>query len=155
MSTLTDTGTPLPETNVSPLTQSKRLLRHYFLIFLTMLSAIYNLLRHMRAYDEYEFSYPLPSLFLWFYSIMRSILPATRRDCEAPDLDVLNSPTGESFILGLPDVDDAECYSYGKSSNIARLFSGPTQSQLWCATIIGYALFLWMVAAEVVACARA
>ena len=119
-----------------------------------MLSAVYNLLWRMRAYDEYEFIYPLPSLFLWSYNIARSILPTTRRDCEAPDLDVLSSPTCESFI-DLPDVHDVESHSYGKRSKIARLFSGPTQSQLWCATIIGYALFLWMVAAEVVACARA
>ncbi|KAJ3501205.1 hypothetical protein NMY22_g19005 [Coprinellus aureogranulatus] len=94
--------------------------------------------------------------FLSFYNILRPVYPATRRECEAPDLDILDSPTGESFIVDLPAIEEEDPEPeilYGKST-VARLFSGPTQSQLWCLSILGYAMFLWFVAAEVVACVR-
>lgn len=144
------------ETDIPPLIQLKRLIRHYFLVLIGMFSAVYQLLWHMRAYDEYEFPYPLPTLFLWFYNIIRCAYPATRRDCEAPDLDILNSPAGESFEIDLPEVvpDDVDMEVSSEKSQFARLFSGPTQSQLWCATIFGYAMFLWLVTAEVVACVK-
>lgn len=134
-----------PEIDVPQITKMKRAIRAQFLTIFCMLKAVYDLL-HLRVYNEYEFSVPLPWMFLVFYNLARSIHPKTRRDCVEPDLDIVPTPVDE-YPVDMPWVNgDLE------RSKIKTLLSGPTRTQLWYGSLIQFAIILWLVAAEVVAC---